>query len=52
MTRLRLQTIDIPAAASTTVARALEQEYLSRQGPEMDRRYRETMTKLAESSVE
>ena len=43
--------IDIPAAASTIVARALEQEYLSRQGPEMDRRYRETMTKLAESSV-
>ncbi|MCY4436119.1 MAG: carbon-nitrogen hydrolase family protein [Chloroflexi bacterium] len=45
-------TVDIPAAPSTTAARSLEQEYLTLQGPEMQRRYRETMAKLKEARVE
>lgn len=44
--RITRATVAIPAAASTTAARTLEQEYLRRQGLEMARRYRETMAKL------
>lgn len=44
--RITFADIDVPTAVSTTAARDLEQEYLRRQGPEMDRRYRETMEKL------
>ena len=45
-------TVDIPAVPSTAAARSLEQEYLTLQGPEMQRRYRETMAKLKDASAE
>ncbi len=45
-------TVDIPAVPSTTAARSLEQEYLTLQGPEMQRRYRETMAKLKDTKAE
>jgi predicted amidohydrolase len=48
--KITLASIDIPAAASQAVARASEQEYLELQGPEMERRYRETMSKSKRSS--
>ena len=38
--------VDIPAPRSTAAARAYEAEYLGRQGPEMERRYRKTMKNL------
>ena len=44
--RITYADIDVPTAVSTAAARSLEREYLRRQGPEMDRRYRETMEKL------
>ncbi len=44
--RITLARVEIPAAASTAAARAAEREYLRQQGPEMARRYRETMAKL------
>lgn len=44
--KITCATVDVPAAASTASARSLEKEYLKRQGPEMERRYRETMEKL------
>ncbi len=44
--RITYADIHVPTAVSTAAARNLEQEYLRRQGPEMDRRYRETMEKL------
>ncbi len=47
--RITYADIDVPAAASTSAARNLEREYLRRQGPEMDRRYRETIEKLESS---
>jgi predicted amidohydrolase len=50
--RITHATVDIPTVASTTAARMLEQEYLERQGPEMERRYRETMAKLKEARAE
>ena len=48
--RITYADIDVPTAVSTSAARDLEQEYLRRQGPEMDRRYRETMKKLDDSA--
>ena len=39
-------TIEVPAMPSTAAARAYEEEYLGLQGPEMERRYRETMKRL------
>lgn len=39
-------TIDVPAPATTEAARAYEREYLALQGPEMERRYRETLKEL------
>lgn len=47
--KITLATVDIPAAASTAAARAQEEQYLQHQGPEMERRYRETLAKLRES---
>ena len=44
--KITLGTVDVPVAASTTAARELEREYLKYQGPEMEKRYRETMAKL------
>lgn len=44
--RITLADVGIPAPASTSSARASEQAYLEQQGPEMDRRYRETMAKI------
>ena len=44
--KITLGTVDVPFAASTTAARELEREYLKHQGPEMEKRYRETMAKL------
>ncbi len=45
-------TVEVPAPPSSAAARALEAEYLSLQGPEMARRYREMMKHLrGESSL-
>ena len=45
-------TVEVPASPSSAAARALEAEYLSLQGPEMARRYREMMKHLrGESSL-
>ena len=38
--------IDIPEPASLEMARRSEQEYLNRQGPEMEKRYRATVESL------
>ena len=38
--------IDVPAAPSTDAARAYEAEYVALQGPEMERRYEETLKRL------
>lgn len=38
--------IEVPAAPSTEAARAYEAEYLALQGPEMERRYEETLKRL------
>lgn len=47
--RITRAIVDVPAVASTSSARTLEQVYLKHQGPEMERRYRETMEKLKDS---
>ena len=39
-------TIDVPAKPSSLVARELEREYLALQGPEMTRRYEETLKQI------
>ena len=49
--KITTATVDIPAPPSAAAARSLEQEYLKRQGPEMERRYRETMAKLDASKA-
>ena len=49
--KITVAAVDIPAAASTAAARAQEEEYLQRQGPEMERRYRETLAKLSEANA-
>ena len=38
--------IEVPAAPSTEAARAYEAEYMALQGPEMERRYEETLKRL------
>jgi predicted amidohydrolase len=38
--------VDVPVAPSTEAARAYEAEYLALQGPEMERRYAETMKRI------
>ena len=38
--------IEVPAAPSTQAARAYEAEYIALQGPEMERRYEETLKRL------
>ena len=38
--------VEVPAAPSTDAARAYEAEYVALQGPEMERRYDETMKRL------
>ena len=48
--KITLATVDIPAVQSPAAARAAEHEYLRQQGPEMARRYRETMDKLKQAS--
>ena len=50
--RITLAEVEIPAPPSTPASRAQEREYLGRQGPEMDRRYRETMARLGRTGVE
>jgi len=49
--KITLASVDVPAPPSAAAARSLEQEYLKRQGPEMERRYRETMAKLDTSKA-
>lgn len=48
--KITLAEVEIPAPATTSNARALEQEYLKQQTPRMDRRYRETMARLEETA--
>lgn len=50
--KITVATVDIPTPPSAAAARSLEREYLTRQGPEMERRYRETMAKLDASKAE
>ncbi|MDE2816158.1 MAG: carbon-nitrogen hydrolase family protein [Chloroflexota bacterium] len=50
--KITVATVDIPTPPSAASARSLEREYLTRQGPEMERRYRETMAKLDASKAE
>lgn len=50
--KITVADVEIPAAASTAAARAQEQEYVRLQGPEMEKRYRETMAKLGRSGPE
>ena len=40
--------VEVPARPSNATARDYEAEYLEQQGPEMDRRYQQTMRRLAE----
>ena len=48
---ITLARVEIPTAPSTAAARAQEQEYVKRQGPEMERRYRETLAKRERSAA-
>ncbi len=49
--RITLADVEIPAPPSTPAARAQEREYVGLQGPEMERRYRETMAGLERSGA-
>ena len=44
--RITTAVVEVPAAPSVGAARAYESEYLKLQGPEMSRRYEETMKRL------
>jgi predicted amidohydrolase len=50
--QITLGEIDIPAPTSPEAARRCEQEYLAQQGPEMEKRYQETMKKIAKKRSE
>ena len=44
--RITTAVVDVPAPPSTAGARDYERQYLELQGPEMERRYRETMKRI------
>ena len=43
--------IDIPVTPSTEMARYSEQEYLKRQGPEMEKRYKRTQERVSKKEI-
>ena len=44
--------IEVPELPSVEVARRSEQEYLEKQGPEMEKRYKKTMEKLTQKPAD